>query len=281
MYSFSFHQNPYWTRFWAKQEEILAYINGVSQYYDINPHIKYNIECVAANWNNSSHRWNVEFINQLTGERFSKSCKFFVGAGGVLSNPKDCPIPGKEDFKGPVFHSAEWRQDVDLKGKNIVLLGNGCSATQIMPVISQDAKHVTQFIRSPHHIVPLPLPNSERPWIIKMMCAYVPFFQWFLRICIFLYLDFDFNLFYSDGWIPKMLRSIRQKISLNHIKKNAPPKYLDMLLPDFDFGSKRRVLDTDYLKCLHQDNVTLTNERAIRITKNGIRLFHIETNHYY
>ena len=37
-------------------------------------------------------------------------------------------LVGIADFKGVLWHSAQWRHDVDLKGKRVGVIGNGCSA---------------------------------------------------------------------------------------------------------------------------------------------------------
>ena len=59
-----------------------------------------------------------------------------------------------ETFEGEIFHSSRWRHDVSLKGKKVVVIGNGCSATQFVPEIAPEAETVTQFIRSQHVDVP-------------------------------------------------------------------------------------------------------------------------------
>ena len=38
------------------------------------------------------------------------------------------PLPGLADFAGPMFHSAQWRSDVDLAGKRVAVIGTGASA---------------------------------------------------------------------------------------------------------------------------------------------------------
>lgn len=37
---------------------------------------------------------------------------------------------GLEEFEGEVFHSARWDHTVDLSGKRVGVIGNGCSAAQ-------------------------------------------------------------------------------------------------------------------------------------------------------
>jgi cation diffusion facilitator CzcD-associated flavoprotein CzcO len=69
-------------------------------------------------------------------------------------------------------------------------------------------------------------------------------------------------------------RPIRQSLAQEneaYVKKTAPPKYWDALIPKTEIGCKRKVLDTEYLKSLWKDNVELiSNDPAERITETGV-----------
>jgi cation diffusion facilitator CzcD-associated flavoprotein CzcO len=56
------------------------------------------------------------------------------------------------------------------------------------------------------------------------------------------------------------------------MRETAPEKYHNILIPDFEIGCKRRIFDTNYLKALHAENLTLTNEGVAEILPNGIRM---------
>jgi cation diffusion facilitator CzcD-associated flavoprotein CzcO len=95
--------------------------------------------------------------------------KVVVSAVGGLVEPKSWPddIPGKEIFRGEIFHSARWKYHVDLKDKNVIVVGTGCSAAQFVPRLTNDygARSVTQLMRSPPWVVPRPMPpGGERNW---------------------------------------------------------------------------------------------------------------------
>lgn len=80
--------------------------------------------------------------------------RIVVSAVGGLVEPNDWPvkIPGRDKFEGEIFHSARWRYDVDMKDKNVIVVGTGCSAAQFVPRLTKapfHAKSVTQLMRSP------------------------------------------------------------------------------------------------------------------------------------
>lgn len=159
LYSFSQEPNPNFSRLWPSRPELLSYFHKVCQKYSLNDHLRGGFECLDARWVES--HWQVTFKNLKTNATLVKTCKVLIVAAGSLSIPSDCPVPGKSSFQGPCFHSARW-QDVDLKGKKVVVIGNGCSACQFVPIIAEEAKHLTQYIRSPHNMA-----DREVLWLHK------------------------------------------------------------------------------------------------------------------
>ena len=68
------------------------------------------------------------------------------GLGG-LHSPKHADIKGLKGFEGPVFHTAEWPDGFDLKGRRVAIIGTGASAAQVLPAIADDVAEVTVFQR--------------------------------------------------------------------------------------------------------------------------------------
>ena len=58
-------------------------------------------------------------------EGYSIESDFLVSAVGQLNQPRYPDIPGLEDFKGKVVHSARWDWSYDMAGKRIGGVGNG------------------------------------------------------------------------------------------------------------------------------------------------------------
>ena len=77
--------------------------------------------------------WTLRIKNVVTGKESVKTCNVFISCVGGLREPSYPAFASEsKDFKGDVFHSARWDHSVDLKGKRLVLVGNGCSAAQIV-----------------------------------------------------------------------------------------------------------------------------------------------------
>lgn len=55
--------------------------------------------------------------------------------------------PEFEDFEGPKMHSGNWDDGVELRGKNVAVIGTGASAVQIIPEIVNIVKTLTVYQR--------------------------------------------------------------------------------------------------------------------------------------
>jgi cation diffusion facilitator CzcD-associated flavoprotein CzcO len=59
-----------------------------------------------------------------------------------------------DEYQGVKLHSADYDKSVSLKGRDVLLIGGGSSAVQILPAIQPVVKSVTIFIRSPVWVLP-------------------------------------------------------------------------------------------------------------------------------
>lgn len=128
-YSLSTDLNPRWENYYATQPELCAYWENLWHQYDLVKHTRLNTAVTDAQWGNETQRYTVSLENVATKETSQVGAEVMIYAVGGFQNgvyPKD--IPGREQFRGEIFHSAEWRHDVILKNKRVGVIGNGCSA---------------------------------------------------------------------------------------------------------------------------------------------------------
>ena len=139
LYEFSFAPNPYWSRRYATQPEIQAYVEDVAGRFGVRDRIRTNTEVLSARWDDTRNRWLMKTMRSSTGSEHSAGdhhADVLITACGQLSVPKlPGVIKGLEVFEGPAFHTAEWRHSVDLSGKRVAVIGSGCSAIQVVPAI--------------------------------------------------------------------------------------------------------------------------------------------------
>ncbi len=88
-------------------------------------------------------------------------------------------------FKGPTFHSAQWRHDVDLKGKRVPVIGTGASAFQFVPEIAPDVNEMKVFQRTPPWLGPTPDYHDNVGEGKKWLLEHVPFYGKWYRFWLF------------------------------------------------------------------------------------------------
>ncbi len=68
---------------------------------------------------------------------------------------------GMDSFKGRIVHPQTWPDDLDCRGKQVVVIGSGATAATLIPAIADDAGHVTMLQRSPTYF--RAARNAQRP----------------------------------------------------------------------------------------------------------------------
>ena len=153
-YSFSFSeeldQQWDWSEKYAPQPEILSYANHVADRFDLRSHIVFDTRVTSANFDEAAKCWRIETDR---GDRVS--AKFCIMAVGCLSAANHVPFKGRDDFRGPIYHTGEWPHGgVDFTGLRVGVVGTGSSAIQSIPIIAQQASHLTVFQRTATYSVP-------------------------------------------------------------------------------------------------------------------------------
>jgi cation diffusion facilitator CzcD-associated flavoprotein CzcO len=153
-YSYSFsdeiQQEWVWTETMPAQPEIEAYLNFVADRLDLRRDIQFNTNVVSMTFDEQAATWTVE-----TEAEEAFTAPFVVSAAGILSAPLDPDIPGMKTFSGTSLFTSRWpRHDVDLTGKRVGVVGTGSTGVQLIPVVAEQAGHLTVFQRSPAYTLP-------------------------------------------------------------------------------------------------------------------------------
>ncbi|KAH6618430.1 putative dimethylaniline monooxygenase [Boeremia exigua] len=271
-YSYSFALKPDWSSMYPGRDELHSYFLSVAEKYDILPHCKFNSVCKSMVWDERRQLWTCTFEDTITGNTFVREAPVVVSAIGTLDRPNIPNIQGVSNFKGKAFHSAQWDSSVELKNKNVLVLGNGASATQFVPeLVKEVAPHgkVNQLVKSAHWWTKRGNPVYSGLW--KATMRYVPFAARLYRVFLAWQLESVFYSFYMDQNGLRMRNKIREATK-QYIENDAPKQYRKVLMPDYEPGCKRRVNTATYLACLHSPNMYLAKDRVIKIGEQ-----HVET----
>ncbi len=153
VYQYSFDETMLQEREWPNkyltQPEILDYLEQVVDRYDLRNDIQLNTTVTSMRFDEPSGIWE---IRTDRGERYT--ARFVVTALGLLSAINIPDFPGRDSFKGDIYHTAAWPEDVDLRGKRVGVIGTGSTGVQLITAIAPQVKHLTVFQRSPQYSVP-------------------------------------------------------------------------------------------------------------------------------
>ncbi|CAK7212764.1 hypothetical protein SCUCBS95973_001574 [Sporothrix curviconia] len=249
-------------------DELWEYLKRVADKYDLPSKMMFNVNVEQCQWIPETSRWRLSIRHSKSGHIFYHECQFLFSGSGQLIKPRELDIPGAENFRGSIFHTSRWRHDVDLEGKNVVVIGNGCTAAQIVPSIVGKTKHLTQIVRSKHWI--LRGIDEKTAHGLKSVSTRMPWGTAIARMLVFTIAEIEL-LGFPMTKFAAAFRQRRRRQAEEYMKRSAPNKYHDILIPDFEVGCKRRIFDTGYLQSLHATNLTLTDEKALEIVPEGIR----------
>jgi len=146
----------------ASGDKILAYLRETVTENGIDRHIRFNHKVLGAAWSSEDARWHVDVERADTGERVTFSANWLFSASGYYRYDEGFTpaFEGAESFGGQIVHPQHWPEDLDYRGKRVVVIGSGATAVTLVPAMADDAAHVTMLQRSPTYIMPVPAQDS-------------------------------------------------------------------------------------------------------------------------
>jgi len=259
LYSYSFEPNPWWSRTYATQPEILAYLEHCTDKYDVRPHVRTGVAITEARWDDAGQRWE---LTSSTGERHHADV--LVSGLGMLNVPDVPDIPGAESFRGRAFHSSRWDHTRPVTGERVASIGTGASAIQYVPAIAAEVEHLTVFQRTPIWIAP----RIDKPYTPEdqQRFASVPFAARRHRWQI--WRTYERANFAADSEQTVMQTELARSYLARKIED---PALRERLTPDYPVGCKRPLTSRTWLPTLTRSNVRLVTEPIVEITGSGLR----------
>ncbi|MCA1683073.1 MAG: NAD(P)/FAD-dependent oxidoreductase [Actinobacteria bacterium] len=259
LYSYSFAPNPDWSRLFSGAKEIHDYLQRVADEQGIRPYLRYGAELLDASWDDDAQHW------QLTTARGSLTADVVLSGTGPLSEPLIPDLRGLDSFAGSAFHSARWDHEYDLTGRSVAVVGTGASAIQFVPVVAQQAGHLTVFQRTP----PWLLPRLDRPVKPRVRAKYRADPKRQRRVRTAIYWLRELNLLAFTGH-PQVSR-IAEKLARRHLAKSIPdPELRAKLTPSYAIGCKRILLSDDYYPALVRPNVEVVTAPVVEVRRHGV-----------
>lgn len=271
-YSFSFGPRYRWSRYFSRRQEVQAYISKVIAEFDLAPHIRYETELTSACWSEDRQCWTSVLQSAAGTQTFDSA--FLVSAIGQLSDPMVPDIAGASSFTGPIFHSVDWPEELDVSNKRVAVIGTGATAMQLVPSIAGTASFVDVYQRTPQWSRSIPGYADMISPGEQLLLEHVPFYaQWF-----------RFNMFwrYGDGLLkclkkdPDWIHPERSVNAINDRHRQEMTEFIHEQLegredlvaqcvPSYPPYGKRILLDNGWYKTIRRDDVALISDSISRI----------------
>lgn len=260
LYSLSFAPKPDWSRMYAPQPEIQAYLRETAERHGLMPLIQLGTAFTGATWDEARALWHVET------DRGPLTARAIVSAMGGLHHPAYPDLPGRDAFAGPAFHTASWDHSVDLAGKRVGVIGTGASAIQVVPELAKRAAHLTLFQRTPPWI--MPKHDHAIPEATQARYRRLPLLRQIERARLFWLHELRALLGFTK--VSKLTKQA-EGLARHHLAKAVPDRALRAkLTPNYRLGCKRVLISDEYYPALQRPNVTLETGDIARITEGGV-----------
>lgn len=261
LYSLSFAPKHDWSRMFPTQPEILEYCDDVIDHFGLRPYIRLNAQVVAADWNAQSALWR---LTLASGEEIH--ARHLVSGIGVLHHPQYPDIPGLDDFRGRVMHTAQWDNGYDVSGKRVAVIGTGASAIQVVPAIADKVSGLSVFQRTPPWIAP----RFDRPFSEAMQARFRKswwYRKWF-RLQLFIAHEKRATAFTKQQ--PKAIAKAEALCRGLIDRQVADPVLKAKLTPSYKVGCKRLTVSSEYYPALQKPNVELVTDAVTRIEADAV-----------
>ncbi len=262
LYSFSFAPNKSWSRTYARQPEILAYLESVVDDFDLGRHLMLGTKVRSVRWNADTWTWDCRL--DQAGHAATLTADVVVCAVGLFGSPKLPNIEGLTAFSGTLMHTARWDHRMDLAGKKVAVIGTGASGVQVVPELAKIAQHVTVFQRTP----PWMVPKDDRPYSATELVQFQrnPVAARRTRWQIWKFQHDNTATFADDPVV-----AARTQIATSFLERTVADERLRRALtPDYPFRCKRVLLGDEYYRALQQDNVELVTDPIERIAETSV-----------
>ena len=255
----------------ADGPSILRYIQNTAEEYGVDKLIRLAHRVERASWNSGDARWTVEVhrTDTDTDERLTIRCSFlYVCSGYYRYDEGFSPqFPGVDRFNGVVVHPQQWPEDLEYRGKRVVVVGSGATAVTLVPTMAELADQVTMLQRSPSYIASLPasdaIANRLRAWLPAKAAYAIVRWKNALR---------TLAIFKTSRRYPRLVKAMLRRATIKQLPKGYEVD--THFAPTYNPWDQRMCLvpDGDLFKAIRDGRASVVTDHIDTFTETGIRL---------
>lgn len=269
MYTFGYAFRP-WTegKDIADGASILNYVRETAREYGVDAKIRFRHRVQRAEWSTAQSRWILD-VERDGGERIQLSCGFLIGCTGYY-NYEHGYLPefeGWSDYRGAIAHPQHWPQDLDYRGKRVLVIGSGATAVTLVPSMAADAAHVTMLQRSPTYVISRPAADPLAAVLRKLLPSMAAYKLTRVKNVLL-----QMYLYRVSQKQPERVRGF-----LRMLAKRALGPGIDVdrhFNPSYKPWDQRMCLipDNDLFRVLREGKASIVTDHIERFTEKGVRL---------
>jgi monooxygenase len=270
MYTLGYSFKPWLLRkSLADGPSILKYLQDAASETGVDQHIRYQHRVLSASWSSQSATWTVVAQRTDTGERVEMQCQFLLMCSGYYDyeHAYTPEFPGSADFRGRLFHAQHWPEDLDYRGKKVVVIGSGATAVTLVPELARDAAQTIMLQRTPTYIASVP---EEDPTAVRLS-KFLPG-SWVYRLTRWKRVLFQIYIFQLSRRRPKLVK----KYLLDQVRQELGSDYdvKTHFTPSYNPWDQRlcAVPEGDLFAAIREQRAEVVTDHIERFTESGIQL---------
>ncbi|PKW15457.1 flavin-containing monooxygenase [Saccharopolyspora spinosa] len=280
--------------------EVRAYFDYIDSKLDLRRDCRFNTKVTASRFDSSTDSWTVE-----TEPGDVLTTRFLVFATGSTVEPYEPNFANTDRYTGTLVHTSRWRDDIELSGKRVAVIGTGASGVQMIQEAGSVAEKLTVFQRTPNLALPMRQKDLDVEGRAKIKRSLPERYDMVTKT--FGAVDYEFDPRNAVDVTPEVREDVYSKLwdeggfsfwmgnfadTLFDAKSNAfayefwknevrryitDPAKIELLAPSeppHPFGAKRPSLQQNYYEVMSQSNVDIVavGDTPIQeFTERGIR----------
>jgi len=269
MFSFGYAFRPWHDyKVLADGPSIQRYIADTAREHGVDRRIHFGLKIEGATWSTEQRLWTVHARHEGRAEASTFTCKYLIPCTGYYNHDQGYlpNFPGQERFQGLCIHPQHWPENLDYRGKRVVIVGSGATAVTLVPAMADQAAHVTMLQRSPSYIFSVPAYDKISAGLQHVLPA-----RWVYEIARWRNIRLQRLIYKAAKRWPRQIRSWL----LSHVEKQVGSG-VDMrhFTPKYNPWDERlcAVPDGDLFKVLRDGKASIVTDHIETFTENGILL---------
>ncbi|NBQ44173.1 MAG: NAD(P)/FAD-dependent oxidoreductase, partial [Mycobacteriaceae bacterium] len=249
--------------------------------HGIAEQVRFDTEVLGAACDDETCTWSVSVRGPGGSETLR--ARAVISAVGQLNQPFVPELPGAQDFAGPAFHTARWDGDVELAGRDVVMIGAGATGFQLAPAIADTVGRLTIFQRTAQWMFPNPDYHAAVGPGAHWALRHLPFYaRWFRFLVFWPGCDTGLAAAKVDPEWPDQQRAVSAANDMARLmftewitsQLDGDPRAEELaakVVPDYPATGKRTLQDNgSWLATLRRPNVELVRSGVGRIEADAV-----------